>query len=131
TRTPEVTAMDLEQELRRSLHRLGDDLDVTPPGVEAVSRHARRRHRRRQAMGAATTAVVVAVSALAITRAAGDGDSAPGMTASAAAVEQVTPAAGVPLQWSVLDDRGEVGTTRAVLTADDGTIYALSTASGT
>ena len=121
--------MDLEHELRRSLQRLGDGLDLPPAGVDAIVATARRRHRRRQVVGAAATAAVVAVTAIGVTRLGDDGDGGEFRSASGSA-DAIAPEVADPLQWSVLDPDGELGFARQTVVGDDGTIYALSTAPG-
>jgi hypothetical protein len=121
--------MDLEHELRRSLKRLGDGLDLPAAGVDAVVATAHRRHRRRQAVGAATTAAVIAVTAIGVTRLGDDGQGGEFRSASGGA-DTVAPEHADPLQWSVLDPQGEIGFARTTIVGDDGTIYALSTAPG-
>jgi hypothetical protein len=122
--------MDLEHELRRSLQRLGESLDLPAPGVDAVVRTARRRHRRRQAMGAAATAALAVVTTIGVVSVAGDDGDDGDFRSLSDGPATVAPDAADPLQWSVLDADGELGYVRASATSDDGTIYALSTAPG-
>jgi hypothetical protein len=122
--------MDLEHELRRSLQRLGESIDLPAPGVDAVVRTARRRHRRRQAVGAATTAALAVVTTIGVVRVAGDEDGGDDFRSLDDGPATVAPGPADPLQWSVLDPDGELGFVRASVTGGDGTIYALSTAPG-
>jgi hypothetical protein len=108
--------------------RAPDSVPLDLPLGEVTPRRAPRR--RRQVVGATLAALVVGAAAIAVT-ANGSDDSDDGeLMAGLTRPGSETPGVATPLQWSVLDDQGEIGYARTTLVGDDGTIYQVSTAPG-
>jgi hypothetical protein len=102
--------------------------DTVPLGDVTPRRSPRRR---RQVVGATLAALVVGAAAIAVTANGSDADSDDGeLSAGLTRPGSETPGVADPLQWSVLDDQGEIGYARTTLVGDDGTIYQVSTAPG-
>lgn len=119
--------MTFEHELRRRLHSNASDLDLHGGGAGAAIERARqRRHRRNAALGSVSgVALLVGSVGFVATRDSSDPKQAVGTF--------VLPQSG-PLELEWTSSEGGVLTGHAIeqrpVVADDGTIYALSTAPG-
>lgn len=111
--------------LRGALHRGAADLDLTPPGPQAVRAHAQHRARRHRQVVAGITGVALVAGGFGLARTV---TTEPGIELAPADQVPVAPDSGLDLTWR--DAESLLAAEPRIVQDADGVLYALSTSPG-